>query len=237
MYFKEMKAKRGFTLVELSIVIVVIGLIVAGVIGGQALVKQANLRKVMTNYSNFEVAYNAFKLEYNAIPGDMYNANDYWPGCNSGASASHCNGNGNRRIDFTGGSFPNDRESVRAWQHLMLAGILNGDYSGVGVLGGIGHDITNSPYVKLNGKTGVFATWDLNYGFMRSFYGDIRVIADGNQGKPYHAIMTARDAYAIDVKIDDGKYGNQGFSGLNALNRVNNCSLGLDYNITNNTLD
>lgn len=92
--------QQGFTLVELSIVIVIIGLIVAGIVGGQTLVKQAQLRSVYADANKYKVAINAFKLEYNQLPGDMDNAHDYWPGCNSGATAAQCNGNGNKLIVY-----------------------------------------------------------------------------------------------------------------------------------------
>jgi prepilin-type N-terminal cleavage/methylation domain-containing protein len=80
----------GFTLVELSVVIVIIGLIVAGVMGGQSLVKSSKINAQILDFNKFEVAYNAFKLEYDAIPGDMRNAGSSWAGAT--------NGDGNGRI-------------------------------------------------------------------------------------------------------------------------------------------
>jgi prepilin-type N-terminal cleavage/methylation domain-containing protein len=71
--------QHGFTLVELSIVIVIIGLIVAGVTAGQSLVAAAKIQSQITELKKYEVAYNIFKLEYNAVPGDMSNAISYWP--------------------------------------------------------------------------------------------------------------------------------------------------------------
>ncbi len=48
-FFIRSNLKMGFTLIELSIVIVIIGLIVAGIIGGQSLVRQAKVRPIITN--------------------------------------------------------------------------------------------------------------------------------------------------------------------------------------------
>jgi prepilin-type N-terminal cleavage/methylation domain-containing protein len=56
---------KGFTLIELSIVLVIIGLIVGGVLGGRELVKQAELRKVLKEAEQFKTAANAFRAKYN----------------------------------------------------------------------------------------------------------------------------------------------------------------------------
>jgi prepilin-type N-terminal cleavage/methylation domain-containing protein len=60
----------GFTLVELSIVIVVIGLIIGVVTAGQSLVRQAQIRSVLNDVNKYKTAWNAFKLQYDALPGD-----------------------------------------------------------------------------------------------------------------------------------------------------------------------
>ena len=75
-----MKKDLGFTLVELSIVIVIIGLIVGGVTAGQSLVEAAKMQSQISELRKYEVAFNIFKLEYDAIPGDFSQASDYWGG-------------------------------------------------------------------------------------------------------------------------------------------------------------
>ena len=80
MFVSVQRTKNGFTLIELSIVIVIIGLIVAGVVGGQALVRQSKLRSIITDHQKIQTSMNAFKLEYNYLPGDIPNASDYWSG-------------------------------------------------------------------------------------------------------------------------------------------------------------
>lgn len=115
-------------------VIVIIALIVVGVVGGQDLVKQAKLRQIITDVQNIKIAFNAFKLEYDSLPGDMINANDYWSGCNSGSTARDCNGNGNRIINWNDspGICPSSQEPLRFWQHLSNAKLItSGSYSGV----------------------------------------------------------------------------------------------------------
>ena len=63
--------QRGFTLVELSIVLVILGLLVGGVLSGQSLIRAAELRAVSTEHSKFVTAMNSFRDKYFAAPGDM----------------------------------------------------------------------------------------------------------------------------------------------------------------------
>ena len=117
---KDQRTEKGFTLIELSIVIVIIGLIVAGVVGGQSLVKQAKFRAIVGDFNKYNVAVNAFMLEYNSKPGDISNATDFWPGLTN-------NGNGNRNIIC---SDTDPEEIALVWQHLQLADLIANSYSG-----------------------------------------------------------------------------------------------------------
>jgi prepilin-type N-terminal cleavage/methylation domain-containing protein len=64
-------AKNGFTLIELSIVLVIIGLIVGGVLVGQNLIRAAEVRGTITQVEKFNTATNTFRGKFNALPGDM----------------------------------------------------------------------------------------------------------------------------------------------------------------------
>ena len=62
---------EGFTLVELSIVLVIIGLIVGGVLVGQDLIAAARIRSQLSQIDKYNIAVNTFRLKYNVLPGDM----------------------------------------------------------------------------------------------------------------------------------------------------------------------
>jgi prepilin-type N-terminal cleavage/methylation domain-containing protein len=126
---------RGFTLIELSIVLVVIGLLVGGVLVGQELIK-AQIEKLNT-------AANTFRDKYNCIPGDCANATNFFGTANNcsylqssttGAWNSvtdmangTCNGNGNGRIEGDGNAAAdNIGEPDLFFDHLIKAGLIGG---------------------------------------------------------------------------------------------------------------
>ena len=119
-YCLRHKYTKAFNLVELSIVIVIIGLIVAGVTAGASLVKSAKLRNIVSEVNQYKTALYAFKFQYNAMPGDISNATAYW-----GVTAH----NGNRN-----GSIDTDNENLAAWQDLAFAKLILGTYSGDGAI-------------------------------------------------------------------------------------------------------
>lgn len=192
---------RGFTLVELSIVIVIIGLIVAGVIGGQALVNQSKLRTIITEFNQFKIQLNAFQLEYDAIPGDMANAHDYWPGCNSGATAAQCNGNGDNYVVHDDNI--NNNETFRYWQHMGLAGLSQRQLSGVGNQFNCGEGC----YISTTDK-GLYFTH--NIPSLASFRTPtitrnvIMYFPAANQPNFWRPSLTVPEAFSIDSKMDDG---------------------------------
>ena len=126
--------EKGFTLIELSIVLVLVGLIISGVVGGEALIRQAELRSIMTQANGYRVAINTFQLQYDALPGDIPDAWDYWGaacGPNDFSRNGGCNGDGNSYIvGNPPNSSQNEGEALRFWQHLTLAELIPGNYTG-----------------------------------------------------------------------------------------------------------
>lgn len=136
-----MHHKSAFSLVELSIVLVILGLLVGGVLSGRSLIRAAELRGVMTEFQQWQTAINSFKAKYNALPGDMRNATQFWGQADSGTGGQcsapataigtgkqTCNGNGDGEVTF---GWMNSYEGMRFWQHLANAGLIEGIYAGI----------------------------------------------------------------------------------------------------------
>ena len=73
--------QSGFTLVELSIVLVIIGLIIGGILKGQELIGNAQIKNVASQAQSYQAATAAFRDKYGALPGDLVSANMIIPNC------------------------------------------------------------------------------------------------------------------------------------------------------------
>jgi len=242
--------QRGFSLVELSIVLVILGLLTGGILGGQSLIRASEMRSVTTEYNNYVTATQTFRDKYFAMPGDMGNATAFWGAADSGdgvgidctgvssTTPATCNGNGDGEILYSG------NEIFRFWQHLANAGLINGTYTGASGSGGTYHHVlgTNAPRAKMNnagwGATtrnhaGDGGNYTFNYG--NAFYFGAATTND----VPREAIFKPEEAWNIDTKMDDGMPGqgrlisiNGGGSGFSNVQNCNTSGSSTDYSGT-----
>jgi len=214
--------KKGFSLVELSIVIIIIGLLFVGVSAGSSLIQQAKLRTIMNEMRMIETAIKTFVVAYNDLPGDMPNAYDIWGddcGPNSLAGAG-CNGNDNGIIGATisTGLAPSETERYRFWQHMSLAGVIDGSFTGSEndscfTSSTIPCHNSNNSFESRFSDDLLFVLWDLSYVPASSLpeswnYVNIFKIDRNSSGYTTNdagGVFTPQDLYNIDKKLDDGK--------------------------------
>lgn len=110
-----MKNTKGFTLVEIAIVLVIIGLLLGGILKGQEMITQAKIKNVIADVSGVSAAMYGYQDRYKALPGDDKSA-DRWTGATKG------NGDGLIVGAWTAAA---GTESVEFWDHLGRAGFIS----------------------------------------------------------------------------------------------------------------
>jgi len=193
---------KAFTLIELSIVLVIISLVVGGIVGGKALIHSAELSKLVTQYNGYKTAFRTFELQYDALPGDIIDANQYWPSCVD-IGNNDCNGDGNGLIHDTMAG----KEGYRAWQHLSLSEILAGNFVG-DIPGGTFDSIETLhalfPHGVLDSLFSVYGVGVANGKTLRNHIQISGVNQIGVSSLMGGGVLTPKDAKNIDSKIDDG---------------------------------
>ena len=209
----------AFSLVELSIVLVILGLLTGGILAGQNMIRAAELRAVVTELDRYTSAIHSFRSKYLALPGDMSNATDFWgamtsgscPHATGGTGTQTCNGNADGKIENTSGVASQSNERLLIWQHLANSGMIEGTYTGIaGSNGASDHDLgINHPVSKLSN-----AGWAAHHngspsgdtGYFDGDYGNVLRIGAPATGDsaPNTPILLPEEAWGIDKKVDDG---------------------------------
>lgn len=215
MFTRKTNHLRAFTLIELSVVLIVIALIVGGVITASSLGDNAKLQAMMAEKEELEAAINQFSEKYNALPGDMYNATSHWAVAGScpwdnAASSTVCNGNGNGKIAAVIAT--DGYESHQAWRQLSVAGFIDGEFNaGYESSGAVtvtpGLRVPESAYNDAVGwhvyfvgnKSGDGTFFDGNYGHVLYLGGGSYAATAATKGG-----LAAEHMLALDKKYDDG---------------------------------
>ena len=175
-------SKAGFSLVELSIVLVILGLLTGGVLTGQSLIRAAEIRSVSTQLEGVQTASFTFRDKYFAMPGDLVNPQNFWAGA-AAAAATH------------GSGIIEAAERSDALQQLAFAGLIEGNYLNTEpatfVIGQQAMRAKVTPAgIAFGTGTTARPTW-LQYG---------AVLANDLDGQ----VLRPEEAWNVDTKMDDG---------------------------------
>ena len=207
------QSEGGFTLIELSIVLVIIGLIVGGILVGQDLINAAGIRATVAQVEKYNSAVNTFRTKYNGIPGDLAQATAAQFGlfAVTTAAAGMEDGNGLVEGGSAGATVPIG-ETIIFWNHLSQANLADGSFgaataavinAGTGkTTGNVTSPAQSLPPTKASNTNyfTVYANNGLNYF-------QILPIATVTSAGAYTygtAGLTPIQAQNIDQKMDDG---------------------------------
>jgi hypothetical protein len=197
---------------------VILGLLLGGILSGQALIRAAELRSVSTEYQKYVTAVGTFRDKYLALPGDMPNATAFWNAAHAtpatcyttqGTGTQTCNGDGNGLVDGVGGA--DVHELFRFWQHLANAGLIEGTYTGINTAAGcwiVTVGGTNAPNAKL--AKGIWAIREpliISAGLelFAQTYTHWLQLGAATGCDNYGRLFKPEELWNIDTKIDDGK--------------------------------
>jgi prepilin-type N-terminal cleavage/methylation domain-containing protein len=119
------RTSSGFTLIEIAIVLVIIGLLLGGVLKGQELINGAKVKNLATDFRNIPLFIYTYQDKYKALPGDDANAAAHLTGAT--AATTPAGGIGNGIINGNWDSVTASDESVLFWQQIRLAGLASGE--------------------------------------------------------------------------------------------------------------
>jgi len=172
----------GFTLIEIAIVLVIIGLLLGGVLKGQEMIENAKIQSLRNDMDGVITAYYAYQNRYHALPGDDPKASSAGRGWTDAVAG---NGNGalaNAAIFNAGNS-----ENQQLWQHLRYSGLISGNPAGTANNSG-GRANPTHGYNGLLGLSNTTAAWGLGLSG--------NIVCAGN--------VPGKAAEAIDAALDDG---------------------------------
>ncbi len=207
-FMKNNNKQQGFTLVELSIVLVIIGLIVSGILVGQDMIRAAEIRSTVSQIESYNTAVNTFRDKYRNIPGDMLSTDATNFGFLGGRVGGVGDGDGNRLVQA--GSTPADQmklgfETGLFWRDLSKASLIGNDF--VTAANSLSPAV-NAAQVKAwlpEASIGRGHYFTIHSESGRNFF-SISQVNGAAAGGIYTlaTAMTPQTAFNIDDKIDDG---------------------------------
>ncbi len=129
---RKKSIESGFTLVEIAIVLVIIGLLLGGILKGQEMITQAKIKNVVNDFNGITVAITSYQDRYRFLPGDDKGATARWTIQNPASGDGNGVIAGNYNATTAGATPVAGEESNLFWQHLRIAGFVPGVTTGAG---------------------------------------------------------------------------------------------------------
>jgi len=209
----DLSCSSGFTLVELAIVMIIIGILIGGILKGQELIHNSRVTATIAQYKGLLAAHAQFYDKYNMHAGDMPNAiaTARIPNCNAANSCNAGPGNGNSIIGplvAINSALPAGvQENVMYWKHLALANLITGIDTSANVAAVVSGGLTH-PNSQIGGVWNVLtiqpaAATLIGYG--NGLRGPLVALTTvPNDFRSATAGVLVGDAAHIDRKLDDG---------------------------------
>jgi prepilin-type N-terminal cleavage/methylation domain-containing protein len=208
---------HAFTLIELSIVMVIVALIIGGILKGQDLIHAANARSILSQIQKYTSAVNVFQSKYTAMPGDFNRAKSFIVGAAQNGDGDglirnypyQIPGNPNWALWLSSGWFSmggNAYEPTAFWQNLSATGLIEGSYATVAVGGNPEYPGINFPMIANNNNHLGIYVYGSKVTYKNYFHlgiGDMYTAASGFQYISGNC-LSPMEAQYIDSKIDDG---------------------------------
>ncbi len=198
------RRQSGFTLIEIAIVLVIIGLLLGGILKGQELINSARVKNLATDFRNIPVFIYAYQDKFRALPGD------------DAAVVAHTGGTlattgstpGDGIIDGAWNSSTNTHESFLFWEHIRKAGLAPGstniaatDYPQINAVSGPVGIQSTKPFTSMNSGTWFICSGGITGKLAKQL--DVQLDDGDTDAGSMQAGATANGASAANGSLDD----------------------------------
>lgn len=205
---------KGFTLIELSIVLIIVGLVVGGVLVGRDLISASTVRAQISQIDKYQQAVNTFRGKYAYLPGDIPDPDASKFGFVARGSLPG-QGDGNGFIQDNNGGAPTasvngiEGESTTLWVDLSTAKLVDGGFTRGSPTSWPGSNITTTTSPTIAAYLPAARAGNAGYIYVYNnsvinYFGISAVVAMGSAPLGSSPSLTVQQAYAVDMKMDDG---------------------------------